>query len=96
METTFSSLKSHSSSGSVNGVNIPPQAEHVVFEGRVESAEYYGLYIKYYIDLGFQTVKVIEKNDGVNLYEEGQTVRVVIDPKDLMFYPPGEEPEVTL
>ena len=77
-------------------VNIPPQAEHVVFEGRVESAEYYGLYIKYYIDLGFQTVKVIEKNDGVNLYEEGQTVRVVIDPKDLMFYPPGEEPEVTL
>jgi len=77
-------------------VNIPPQAGHVVFEGRVESAEYYGLYIKYYIDLGFQTVKVIEKNDGVNLYEEGQTVRVVIDPKDLMSYPPGEEPEVTL
>ena len=42
---------------------------------------------------GFQTVKVIEKNDGVRIYEEGQQVSVVIDPRDVMAYPPGERKE---
>ena len=59
----------------------------------MSTREYYGLYIKYYIDLGFQTVKVIEKNDGVRIYEEGQQVSVVIDPRDVMAYPPGERKE---
>ena len=49
--------------------------------------EYYGLYIKYYIDLGTQTIKVIEKNDGVNIYEAGQMVDAVLNPRDVMSYP---------
>jgi iron(III) transport system ATP-binding protein len=57
----------------------------------VDSREYYGLYIKYYIDLGSQTIKVIEKNDGVNIYEAGQQVKVVLNPKDVMAYPAGQE-----
>ena len=32
-------------------------------------------------------IKVIEKNDGVNIYEAGQRVRVVMDPRDVMAYP---------
>ena len=56
--------------------------------------EYYGLYIKYYIDLGSQTIKVIEKNDGVRIYEEGQKVQVVLDPRDIMAYEPEEKAEV--
>ena len=36
-------------------------------------------------------MKVIEKNDGVRIYEEGQQVSVVIDPRDVMAYPPGEK-----
>ena len=56
--------------------------------------EYYGLYIKYYIDLGSQTIKVIEKNDGVRIYEEGQKVQVVLDPRDIMAYAPEEKAEV--
>ena len=36
-----------------------------------------------------QTIKVIEKNDGVNIYEAGQTVQVVMDPRDVMAYPAG-------
>ena len=56
--------------------------------------EYYGLYIKYYIDLGSQSIKVIEKNDGVRIYEEGQKVQVILDPRDIMAYEPGEEVEV--
>ena len=76
-------------------VNVEPQPGQVALEGRVTSREYYGLYIKYYIDFGGRTIKVIEKNDGVRIYEEGQTVSVILDPRDVMAYPPGEETEVS-
>ncbi len=72
-------------------VNVEPKPGDVVLEGRVESREYYGLYIKYYIDLGSQTIKVIEKNDGVNIYEPGQTVQAVLNPRDVMAYAPTGE-----
>ena len=72
-------------------VNVDPKPGSAVLEGTVDSREYYGLYIKYYIDLGSQIIKVIEKNDGVNIYEPGQKVRVVMDPGDVMAYPAGEE-----
>ena len=68
-------------------VNVEPKAGAAVLEGTVDSREYYGLYIKYYIRLAGQTIKVIEKNDGVNIYEAGQRVRVVMDPRDVMAYP---------
>ncbi len=68
-------------------VNTQPAEGDLVLDGKVESREYYGLYIKYYIDLGCQTVKVIEKNDGVNIYEPGQVVKVVMNPRDIMAYP---------
>ncbi len=68
-------------------VNVEPKAGAAVLEGTVDSREYYGLYIKYYIRLAGQTIKVIEKNDGVNIYEAGQQVRVVMDPRDVMAYP---------
>ncbi len=59
-------------------------------EGKIESQEYYGLYIKYYIQVGGQTLKVIEKNDGINIYEPGETVRVAVSPADVMSYPRNE------
>ncbi len=71
-------------------VNVAPQPGQLSLEGKVAAREYYGLYIKYYIDLGSQTVKVIEKNDGVRIYEVGQSVSVIIDPRDVMAYPPDE------
>ena len=67
-------------------VNVEPKQSDVVLPGTVESMEYYGLYIKYTIHLGSQTIKVIEKNDGVNIYEPGQQVKVVLDPRDVMAY----------
>ena len=70
-------------------VNIEPGPGDLVLEGTVESREYYGLYIKYYINVGSQAIKVIEKNDGVNIYEAGQTVKAVLSPRDLMAYPAG-------
>ena len=72
-------------------VNVPPKESDVVLEGRVESREYYGLYIKYYINLGSQVIKVIEKNDGINIYEPGETVKAVLNPRDVMAYPPAQE-----
>ncbi len=75
-------------------VNVDPLPGQVALDGKVTMREYYGLYIKYYIDLGSQTIKVIEKNDGVRIYEEGQSVKVILDPRDIMAYEPGEEVEV--
>ena len=74
-------------------VNVDPRPGQLAVDGTVTSREYYGLYIKYYIDLGSQTVKVIEKNDGVRIYEVGQQVKVIIDPRDVMAYPPDGEAE---
>ena len=67
-------------------VNMEAGAGQLCVPGTVESREYYGLYIKYYINLGSQVIKAIEKNDGVRIYEEGQRVNVVIDPADVMAY----------
>ena len=75
-------------------VNVEPTEGQAALPGVVTMREYYGLYIKYYIDLGSQTIKVIEKNDGVRIYEEGQQVSVVIDPRDIMAYEPSGEDEV--
>ena len=55
--------------------------------GIIESREYYGLYIKYYIRLENQIIKVIEKNDGIRIYEAGDKVTVGIHPADVMTYP---------
>ena len=67
-------------------VNQTPAQGEAVLKGVVESREYYGLYIKYYITLEGQTIKVIEKNDGVNIYEPGQAVDVLLNPRDIMVY----------
>ena len=67
----------------------------LVLDGTVTSREYYGLYIKYYIDCEGQTVKVIERNDGVRIYEPGERVHVNINPTDLMSYPAGGGTAVT-
>ena len=72
-------------------VNVEPRDGELALSGVVESREYYGLYIKYYITVEGQTLKVIEKNDGVNIYEPAQQVSVVINPAHVMAYEAGEE-----
>ena len=74
-------------------VNVDLKPGQIGLDGVVTMREYYGLFIKYYIDLGSQTIKVIEKNDGVRIYEEGQKVQVVLDPRDIMAYAPDEKAE---
>ena len=74
-------------------VDVEPKKGDVVIDGVVTSTEYYGLYIKYYVDLGSMTLKVIEKNDGVRIYDDGQKVKVVINPNDVMSYKPTLEKE---
>ena len=72
-------------------VNVEPRDGELALSGVVESREYYGLYIKYYITVEGQTLKVIEKNAGVNIYEPAQQVSVVINPAHVMAYEAGEE-----
>ena len=75
-------------------VNVQPREGEIALDGTVESLEYYGLYIKYYITVCGQTIKVIEKNDGVNNYDAGQKVKAVFNPRDIMAYEPAAEAEV--
>ncbi len=72
-------------------VNEPDLPGALNLSGTVAMREYYGLYIKYYIDVGSQTLKIMERNDGVHIYDEGNAVTVSIDPADLMSYPAGGE-----
>jgi iron(III) transport system ATP-binding protein len=72
-------------------VNDAPEQGDIVFRGTIESMEYYGLYIKYYIDLGSQKIKVIEKNDGVRIYNPGEQVNVNLNPSHIMAYAVQEE-----
>ena len=67
-------------------VNRPQEAGEFQTQGMIANREYYGLYIKYYIDAAGQTVKVIEKNDGINIYEPGDGVTVGLHPRDVMSY----------
>ncbi len=67
-------------------VNWPHEDGSYRTQGIIASREYYGLYIKYYIDAAGQTIKVIEKNDGINIYEPGDSVSVAIHPRDVMSY----------
>ena len=67
-------------------VNRPADENELRLDGMIESREYYGLYIKYSIHVGSQTIKAIEKNDGINIYEPGEKVTVGIHPVDVMSY----------
>lgn len=55
-------------------------------EAIVESAEYYGLYIKYTLDANGEHIKVIEKNSGRPLYKKGGKVTLSFNPNDIMQY----------
>ena len=68
-------------------VNREAQEGEISLPGVIENREYYGLYIKYYIRVSGQIIKVIERNDGINIYEPGEQVSVGIHPRNLMSYP---------
>ena len=57
-----------------------------LFSGIVESQEYYGLFIKYTIRAAGQTLKVVEKNGSLSIFEPGDAVNLYIDPVDIMSY----------
>lgn len=57
-----------------------------LFSGVVESQEYYGLFIKYTIQAAGQTLKVVEKNGSLSIFEPGDEVNLYIDPVDIMSY----------
>ena len=67
-------------------VNREKEENEYQAKGVIESREYYGLYIKYYIRTEGQVIKVIEKNDGINIYEVGDSVTIGIHPQDVMSY----------
>ncbi len=69
-----------------SGKGAQADDQAAVFEGVIESQEYYGLFIKYTIQAAGQTLKVVEKNDGINIYDPGESVLLRINPADIMHY----------
>ena len=67
-------------------VNVPAREGELTLPGVVESREYYGLYIKYYVQVGDAVIKAVEKNDGVHLYAEGDHVTLGLNRADVMSY----------
>ena len=67
-------------------VNEGQVAGRAKFTGKVVGNEYFGLYIKYQLDVEGQTLKCIDKNDGRQYLMRGDSVEVSIDPADLMTY----------
>ncbi|NLC33215.1 MAG: ABC transporter ATP-binding protein [Clostridiales bacterium] len=63
--------------------------------GKVLSREFYRLYIKYSFDVGDQTIRAIEKNDGLHIHEMGEEVRLGIKKEDIRSYD-EQERRVTL
>ena len=72
--------------------------EYFTAEATVQNIEYYGMYIKYYLSVGdMGTLKVFEKNDGVEVHALGEKVMVSIRPRDILgFVPEPEEPETQI
>ena len=58
----------------------------IILPGTIMSQEYYGLTLKYMIRTTGQTLRVIEKNDGIHIYEPGDQVSLRIRADDVMSY----------
>ena len=67
-------------------VNQPALEGEKQLQGVVTGYEYYGLYIKYYVQVGDAVIKAVEKNDGVHLYAEGDHVTLGLNRADVMSY----------
>ena len=67
-------------------VNDPQKEGRALFPATVMGAEFFGLYIKYHLQMEGQDLKCIDKNDGRQYLKKGDKVTVAIDPADLMIY----------
>lgn len=71
-------------------------ADYYTVDGVVDSMEYFGMYIKYFIKTGNDVLKAVEKNDGEDVLKVGDCVKVSLRPKDILsFEPEPQEPEKT-
>jgi len=57
---------------------------HLELNAVVENYEYYGLYIKYSLNVNGEYLKVIEKNNGSPMYSIGDNVTLSFDPENIM------------
>ena len=67
-------------------VNYKGERDTVTLPAKIADREYYGLYIKYTIEVAGQKVKAIEKNDGTKYFTVGDSVTISLDPAHLMIY----------
>lgn len=69
-------------------------ADFFTTEAIVEKTDYYGMYIKYYLKVGDDTIKAIEKNDGADVYKIGEKVKIGFRISDILSFVPEKEEKV--
>lgn len=69
-------------------------ADFFTTEAIVEKTDYYGMYIKYYLKVGDDTIKAIEKNDGADVYKIGDKVKISFKISDILSFVPEKEEKV--
>lgn len=67
-------------------VNDEQTEDVLTAKGIVKDQEYYGLYIKYSIEVEGCRLKVMEKNSGKQAYGVGEEVTISFNPADIMQY----------
>ncbi len=53
-------------------------------ECTVTEQEFSGVFTKYTLDYMGETIKYIDKNDGYHSYEVDSTMKIYVNPKDIM------------
>ncbi len=61
-----------------------PREGCAALNGTVEEIEYDGMLARYFVRVGDQQVKCVEKNDGRSFYSRGQEIRLYVDPDSIM------------
>lgn len=69
--------------------------EYFTADAVVQDVEYYGMYIKYHLDVGNSIIKEIEKNDDVEVHKIGDKVTISIRPQDILSFIPEPEDSET-
>lgn len=60
----------------------------------VEKTDYYGMYIKYYLKIGNDVIKAIEKNHGREVFKVGEQVKISFSTSDILSFTPEKEEKV--
>lgn len=67
-------------------IHFTSSEKFVEFQGVIQNFDYNGITAKYSVKVGNEIVKIIKLNDGDILPQAGETIKLFLDPADIMQY----------